>query len=278
ILEVNGFAAIEDNAGIIKIVPLNTARFGEGDSWVTRSLQLTNVDAANLLGVLRPMADQTAIMQIHQASNMLIVGERPETVERIFNVARMIDRGGVTTQEIVQLQYASAEDVVRIMTSVSQAAQARQGMPPVAYVADPRSNKIIMSGLPTSIAQVRRTILELDTPTAQGGNTIVRYLNYADAEELAAQLQAQFGEGTRTTTRPAGPAGAEGGPPGESSGPITIWADAGNNALVVNAPERIRQDMMSIVDQLDIPRLQVQVEVMIAEISQVKAAQLGITW
>jgi general secretion pathway protein D len=36
--------------------------------------------------------------------------------------------------------------------------------------------------------------------------------------------------------------------------------------------------MMNIVDQLDIPRLQVQVEVMIVEISQQKAAQLGVTW
>src|SRR5690606_29543024 len=178
-----------------------------------------NVDAAQLLGVLRPMADQSAVMAIHAASNMLIVGERPATVERIFAVARMMDRGGFTTQEIVQLQYAAAEEVVRIMTSVSQAAQARQGMPPVAYVADARSNKIIMSGMPSSIAQVRRTILELDTPTAQGDKTIVHHLNYANAEELAGQLQAQFGEGTPATPRPAAAPGGEGGPPGESSGP-----------------------------------------------------------
>lgn len=276
ILEVNSFAAVETPSGIVQIVPTNIARFGEGDSWVTRSLQLTNVDASQLLGVLRPLADQQATMSIHPASNMLLVGDRPANVERILNIARSLDRGGVQTQEVMQLQYAAAEEVVRIMTSVSQAAQARQGMPPVAYVADARSNKIIISGLPSSLQQVRRTILELDTPTAQGGNTDVRYLNFADAEELAAQLQAQFGSGSTTTT--ARPPGAEGGPPGETSGPITIWADNSNNALVVNAPERIRQDMMNIVDRLDIPRLQVQVEVMIVEISQQKAAQLGITW
>lgn len=278
ILEASSYAALETESGILTIVPVAVARFGEGASWETRGIQLENVDATQILAVLRPLAPQDATMSIHQASNMLIVSDRPGNVRRIVELARALDRGGVQRQEIIQLQYAAAEEVVRIMTAVSQAAQARQGMPPVAYVADARSNKVIVSGMPSSIAQVRQTILELDTPTAQGDKTIVHHLNYANAEELAGQLQAQFGEGTPATPRPAAAPGGEGGPPGESSGPITIWADTSINALVINAPERVRQEMVSIIEQLDIPRLQVQVEVMIAEISQVKAAQLGVTW
>jgi general secretion pathway protein D len=48
--------------------------------------------------------------------------------------------------------------------------------------------------------------------------------------------------------------------------------------LVINAPERIRQDMMSVVRRIDIPRLQVQVDAIIVEVSETKAAELGVTW
>ena len=59
---------------------------------------------------------------------------------------------------------------------------------------------------------------------------------------------------------------------------VTIWADAGTNALVINAPERVRQDMNSVINQIDIPRLQVQVDAIIVEITASKAAQIGTTW
>ncbi|HET8699212.1 MAG TPA: type II secretion system protein GspD, partial [Gammaproteobacteria bacterium] len=58
----------------------------------------------------------------------------------------------------------------------------------------------------------------------------------------------------------------------------TIWADAGTNALVINAPERIRQDMLAVIRQIDIPRYQVQVDAIIVELTQMKAAELGVTW
>ena len=51
---------------------------------------------------------------------------------------------------------------------------------------------------------------------------------------------------------------------------MTIWADAGTNALVINAPERVRQDMLAVVNQIDIPRYQVQVDAIIVELSEEK--------
>jgi general secretion pathway protein D len=120
----------------------------------------------------------------------------------------------------------------------------------------------------------------LDTPSAQGGDTFVRYLNYADAEDLATKLQAQFGASGSGGGGAARAAPAEGAPPAGTpgGGPISIWADAGTNALVINAPERVRQDMLAVVNQIDIPRYQVQVDAIIVELTEEKAAQLGVTW
>ena len=119
---------------------------------------------------------------------------------------------------------------------------------------------------------MRALIAHLDTPSAQGGDTLVGYLNYADAEDLATKLQAQFG-GSGSSP----PAPAEGGSPA-ATGPVTIWADAGTNALVINAPERVREDMLAVVNQIDIPRLQVQVDAIIVELSEEQTAALGVTW
>ena len=140
---------------------------------------------------------------------------------------------------------------------------------------DPRTNSVLLAGTGPGRLRYRALIAHLDTPTSQGGNTLVRYLNYADAEDLATKLQAQFGAaggggGGGGAAKP-GAAAAE----GANAGPVTIWADAGTNALVINAPERIRQDMMAVVNQIDIPRLQVQVDAIIVEITASKAAQIG---
>src|SRR5690606_36951211 len=97
--------------------------------------------------------------------------------------------------------------------------------------------------------------------------------NYADAEELAASLSEQFGGVVAAET-------AEGAPPVPPTevGPVQIWAHISTNALVITAPSRTLQNILSLVDQLDIPRAQVHLEAIIAEVSQDKAAQLGVTW
>ena len=81
-------------------------------------------------------------------------------------------------------------------------------------IADTRTNSVLLSGSGAARLQYRALVAHLDTPSAQGGDTLVTYLNYADAEELATKLQAQFGgtagraapaaraEGARTAPRP----------------------------------------------------------------------------
>ena len=59
---------------------------------------------------------------------------------------------------------------------------------------------------------------------------------------------------------------------------VSIWADPGTNALVINAPARILQDMLAVIDKIDIRRAQVKVDAIIVEVTDNQAAQLGITW
>jgi general secretion pathway protein D len=278
-LEVHGFIALE-SGDAIQIVPDANARFGAGSDYVTQAIVLENIAAAQLVPILRPLLPQSAHLAAHQTSNSLIVADRPQNIQRILTLIRRMDQAGTEDVEVVSLENAGADDVVRMLNALNQAAQAAGGTPPIQVISDPRTNSVLLAGTGPSRLRYRALIAHLDTPAAQGGATRVRYLNYADAEDLATKLQAQFGGsgsgGGGGGAKP--PAGAAAGADAANSGPVTIWADAGTNALVINAPERIRQDMLEVINQIDIPRLQVQVDAIIVEITESKAAQIGTTW
>jgi general secretion pathway protein D len=276
-LEVNGFVAL-DSDGVIKIVPDANARqmagagpVGEGDEMVTQVVLLENIGAQQLVPILRVLIPTYGHLAAHATSNSLIIVDRAANMARILSIIRRMDRAGTQGVEVIQLENAAANDVVQMLSTLNQNAQAIGGAPPVQVIADDRTNSVLLSGPEPTRLQYRLLITHLDTPSAEGGDTRVEYLNYADAEDLATKLQAQFGAG-------AGAAPGGDGAGGAPAGPISIWADPGTNALVINAPERVRQDMMAVIQKIDIPRLQVQVDAIIVEVSEVKAAELGVTW
>ena len=272
-LEVHGFVAL-DSGNAIQIVPDANARFGAGDDYVTQAIILDNIGAAQLVPILRPLLPQSAHLAAHQPSNALIIADRPQNMRRMLDLIERMDQSGTQEVEVIALENAAADEVVRMLGALNQAAQAAGGAPPIQVIADTRTNSIMLAGAGVVKLQMRAVIAQLDTPSAQGGDTLVRYLNYADAEDLATKLQAQFG----SSGGGAAPPPAEGGAAGVASGPVSIWADAGTNALVINAPERVREDMLAVVNQIDIPRYQVQVDAIIVELSEEKTAQLGVTW
>jgi general secretion pathway protein D len=279
-LEVNGFVAL-DSEGVVKIVPDANARqmagagaVGEGDEMVTQVVVLENIGAAQLVPILRVLIPTYGHLAAHPTSNSLIIVDRAANMTRILNIIRRMDRAGTQGVEVIPLENAGANDVVQMLSTLNQNAQAIGGAPPVQVIADDRTNSVLLSGPEAVRLQYRMLVAHLDTPSEQGGETLVHYLNYADAEDLAMKLQAQFGAGGAAAPAP----GAEGAAAGAAAGPVTIWADPGTNALVINAPERVRQDMLAVIQKIDIPRLQVQVDAIIVEVSEAKAAQLGVTW
>ncbi len=58
----------------------------------------------------------------------------------------------------------------------------------------------------------------------------------------------------------------------------TVYADNALNALIINAPQPVYQQLRRVIEKLDVRRAQVYVEALIAEVDANKAAQLGIQW
>jgi general secretion pathway protein D len=275
-LSVHGFVAIE-SGDIVRIVPDANTRQMPGaapgtalpDDVVTQVIRLDNVAAPQIVPVLRPLQPQYAHLAALQASNMLVIVDRANNVERLLNIIRRMDRAGGEDIEVIRLDNAFAGEVVQTLSTLNQAAQAAGGAPLVQAIADDRTNSVLLSGSAAGRMRFRGLIAYLDEPSQTGGDSRVRYLNYADAEDLATKLQAQFGG---ATPQPGEGVAATG------EGGVSIWADQATNALVMNAPARVMQDMMAVIDKIDIPRLQVLVDAIIVEVSEEKAAELGVSW
>jgi len=278
ILQVHGYVAIQ-SGDLIKILPDATARQFAGpigtsgvagpDDLATQVIQVRNVGATQLVPILRPLIPQYGHMVAHAGSNMLIISDRAANVARMVSIIRRIDQASDEDIEVVPLEHASAAEIVRIMTALSQTPRADGAQTTTSLVADPRTNSVLIGGDKSDRLRLRTLIAHLDTPLEDGGDTKVRYLRYADAEELATKLQQHF------TAQAGGAAQAASATAGTN---VSVWADTQTNAIVVNAPPKMMRSLMQIVDKLDIRRAQVLVEAIIVEVIADKTAELGVTW
>ena len=279
ILQVHGYIAIE-SGNLIKILPNATARqfpsqFGTEatngpDDMATQVIQVHNVGATQLVPILRPLIPQYGHMVAHSGSNMLIISDRAANLARIVRIIRRIDMASDDDIEVVQLRNASATEIVRIVTALTQAAQTDGAPIGTSLVADARTNSVLIGGDKSDRLRLRTLIAHLDTPLEDGGDSQVRYLRYADAEELSTKLQTHF---TSQATAAAG----QGMSP-ISTANISVWADTQTNAIVVNAPPKMMRSLMQIVDKLDIRRAQVLVEAIIVEVIADQKNELGVSW
>lgn len=292
LLSVHQFVAVE-SGGIIRILPDANARQvpntrdlplrinGNSDELVTQVIAVQNVNAAQLVPVLRPLMPQAAHLAAYPSANILIISDRSANVNRIMRIIQRIDQQGDNEVDIVNLQHASASEVVRVVnTFFAQAAAAEGGGgSPTRVIADDRSNSVLVGGEKNSRLRIKALVAHLDTPLDNGGDTQVRYLQFADAEKIAAKLKEQISATVAITGGPP-PAGgaAAGGVAASADRSTTIWAEPETNALVITAPAKVMRSLMSVVDKLDIRRMQVLVEAIIVDVQVKKGAELGVNW
>jgi len=288
ILKVHGFAAVPTGE-VVKIVPDVNAKQdaipnvtaespGQGDEMVTRVIQVDNVSAAQLVPILRPLVPQQGHLAAYPATNMLIMSDRADNVERLVSIIHRIDQESDSEIEVIPLEHASAAEVVRILTTLgrAQSGAAKGAAAGVAggleVIADERTNSVLLGGGRADRLRLRVIISHLDTPLERGGNTHVVYLKYAKAVDLVEVLTG-VSQGIEQDQKGGKAAAAK--PPGTG---VNIQADEAANALVITTPPDVFRSLQSVIRQLDIRRAQVHVEALIAEITNSAQAALGIQW
>ncbi|HET6654680.1 MAG TPA: type II secretion system secretin GspD [Gammaproteobacteria bacterium] len=282
VLEVHGFAAVPAGA-VTKIIPALKARQvpgvapsrignAPGDAMITQVVSVDHVPAAQLVPVLRPLMSTQAHLAAYQPSNILIISDRVDNVQRLMRIIQRIDTSGTNAVDIIPLHYASATDVVRVLTGLLQGTQQASGNP-IRLAADERTNSVLIGGGQSERLRIKALIAQLDTEQKQGGNTQVIYLHYAKAKDLAEVLKGFVDASAKLQQAKSGAAAGA-----STSGEATVIADEGTNSLVVTAPTKMMRSIKQVISQLDIRRAEVFVQAIIAELNSDRSAELGITW
>ena len=272
VLSVHGFAAVEDENGLVKIIPDKNARTSSipvvagkklgdqvahgGDEMVTWVLPVNHVPVRELSPILRQLVDSSGSVVHYDPSNILILSGRANNLERVAEVVRRIDQAGMRNVQIVQLFHASASEMERILMAIyAGQGQKPNGMPPI-IVSNEASNQIILSADAQTLQRMKSLLLQMDAERKSTGNIRVFYLHYAKAEDLKKVLD---GVGKMLI--------ASGSSSKSASGDYSIEVHEQTNALVVTARPDVMQAMESVIERLDIRRAQVMVEAIIVEVA-----------
>lgn len=298
ILKVHGFAAIP-SGDVVKIVPDATAKqegqdtpasfvARDNDALVTAVIPVRHVSAPELVAVLRPLLPQEAHLAGFAASNVLVVADSGVNVRRMMRIVAQLDTASDKATQLYELKNADAEDVVRVMNSLSgePGKQQSPGISGPQFIAYQRTNTVVIQAEPNEVAKYRRLIDALDVPDHGLDGVEVVPLRFATAADLMPVLQGVLtgestpheaggnGAGRGAAPRPEGVAAAPTATPGSSN----IQADEATNTLIIQAPARQLKMLREVIARLDVRRNQVLVEGIIAELSTSRGTELGVQW
>ncbi|MFN7550988.1 MAG: type II secretion system secretin GspD [Pseudomonadota bacterium] len=275
VLRVHGYAAVPSGS-MVKIVPeaiakqdgdAGTAPSGGPDAIVTRVVELKHVGANELLPILQQLVPQSGQVALVSGANALLITDRAGNLARVEAIVRRVDQASDAAIEVIPLQHASAAELARTLSMLAEekGAAAVAGVPTKVF-ADARTNSVLLSGDRAARLRMRTLIGHLDTPLENSDSTNVVYLRYAKAEELVGVLE-------QTAATLTGQAGGE-----NAAKEATIQAHAETNALIITADPAVFRGLSSVIRQLDIPRAQVLIEGVIAELSDEYAREIGVQW
>ncbi len=286
VLEVSNYTVVEVG-DVVRIVPIKDARtspitvnkseelVGDDSEYVTEVIQLKNVEAAKVLPVLRPLIPQHSHFAAYSPSNAIVVSDTIANIERVRDVIEQIDKAALPTTEIVQLKYASAEDMVSTLKKLSSEGSKQGGASApsnkLVMVADKRNNAVLLSGEDLQRERTKELIRRLDRPSPQTGNVRVIYLEYADAKKVAEVLTKVVQNVSKLK-----PGGDKGGAPADAK--ATVEADEETNALLMTASGDMMASLMAVIDRLDVRRAQVLIEAIIVQVDATDGFDAGVEW
>ena len=233
---------------------------------VTRVLRAQNVEATELVKILRPLIPQYGHIGAVVKSNILIISDHADNVARLKKLVKEIDIADEEEVVMLPLKEAWVGNVVALLEKLApeQIGKGATGPQKVQIIANERNNSLVMKGNKRPLTEVIRLVEKLDKPATTADSTQVIILKYADATEAANILNALI-TGRRKTEESE-----------QQSEETIIQADPSLNAVVVRTDPGTMGEILDIVEKLDIRRPQVLIEAAIVEVSIDESKKIGI--
>lgn len=275
-MDVQGFTAVE-NGSVVRIVPNRDARslpvpttMGQrptgDDTYITQVLKLENISASKVLPTLRPLVPQHGHLSAYDPSNAIIVTDTRSNIMRLKDIIAQIDQSSVVETEVVELEFAMAEDVARHVTQIEKPGAADGGQSELTVIPDKRTNSVLIHGDDLQRQRIRLLIERLDRPRTKDSNVRVVYLKYAKAENVATVLNGVLQNMARTEENQ------------NQRREVNVQADEDTNSILMTADSDTMESLIGVIDSLDIRRAQVLVEAIIVEVEDSDGRELGVQW
>ena len=289
VLEVYGFAAVEMDNNVVKIIRNKDAKAssipvvgnenpGSGDEMVTRVVEVKNVTVRELTPLLRQLSDQAGGGNVvnYDPANVIMLTGTAAVVNRLVKIIERVDKAGDQDVQIIKLKYASAGEMVRIIEAMNKSSQGKSAGTPTflipKIVADDRTNSVIVSGEAQARERVARLVSRLDSELESNGNTRVYHLKYAKSEDMVKVL-----EGVSKSIE-SDSSGTKKSSKSSKTRNISIDAHEDTNTLVITAQPDMLRSLEAVIRQLDIRRAQVLIEAIIVEVFEGDGVNLGVQW
>ncbi|WP_299187299.1 type II secretion system secretin GspD [uncultured Psychrobacter sp.] len=201
VMQVNGIAAI-DSGTTIKLVPDNVAKQSGvevdlrgdsvGEALATRVIYLTNTQAAEVLGVIRPLMPQSAHAAAVPGVNALVLSDRADSLNQLTTLIRDLDNNVNDSLQVIPLRHVDAERMMDLISALvlNTGGQAQGGGNQLKVIADTSSDRLLVKGSPEMIAKVQEMVNQLDTtPSRRLSGLRVFRLKYASAGHIAEMLR-----------------------------------------------------------------------------------------
>lgn len=279
VLTVHGYAALETADGI-KIVPQNVAKqsgvdfdsqgIAAGGLLVTRMISVKQATASELVPILRPLIPQYGHLAAVDSVNALIISDHADNIRELESLIARLDSSSEGVVRVIPLTHAWANDVLGLLTELTNTSVT--GSEPnngpmvmtTKVIADDRTNRMVIKGKLDDVQKVAALIEQLDSPSNIASRLSVLPLRYADAPKTAELIGSLLG--------------AVGTSESSAAMNTVVKADEDLNALVVRADPSVLADIQAVLKELDVPRAQVLVEAIIAEVNMDDAEAFGFQW
>ena len=255
ILKTQGLAMVRrQGSNVVEIVPAAEARFsrlpitggdegigGKGGNYVMRLIPIRHGDLKRVQAALQPIFSKTGVLLVYEPLEVLMVIDAAANVERIVEIIDVLDVPQPEgLEQVVTLHTVLHNDVAEIHKTVSELFTnlTRNGKPyRFKLLIEKRLNSLFIVANQEVTDAIVSFIEQVDVPV-QGATTTIHELRYSDPGKIVPLLTTVFPKTASIKFVPFAPL----------------------NALVIIANPVTSAQIIELIEQLDIPRGDLQVK------------------
>jgi general secretion pathway protein D len=288
ILQVRGYTAVKSGK-MFKIVALSDAKvagtetrtsselgeLSEDDTLITQIVPLERTSVEEASKLLQNLLPRDASMLLFPPSNTIVLTGRSVNIKRALEVVKELEKGLLKPGlDIIPLKFSAADDMkTQLERIISEGGVQRDEIRGgVTFIADKRSNSLLLLTSPDNFSRIRSLIDRLDTGSNDTRPELTRFfsLKYADESETVKEIEDILGFAGKDKVKSASETAAI-----ETTRLVPIKRT--RSIMVTTRSEQIMKRIESLLVYLDAPPAKDASDVRVVRVKNAEAKTLAET-